>query len=260
MLDAVIQAALIGGKVISGYRSQADSMNFDRKSASDFVSAADRDSQQAILEFIQKEFPGHAVLAEEEGGGIEGSEYRWIIDPLDGTTNFLHKFPVFAVSVAVEVYNPLSTGFGPIKYAAVFNPVSNDLFTAERGQGAYLNDNKIRVSNPSDFSDALLATGFPFRDREYLEEFLRIFRNMFNGCSGIRRAGSAAQDLCWTASGVLDGFWEKGLSPWDIAAGSLIIEEAGGLVTDFEGGSKYLEIGSVVAGSENIVKQMLTLL
>ena len=260
MLDAVIQAALIGGNVIAGYRSQADTIDFDRKSASDFVSAADRDSQHAILEFIQKEFPGHAVLAEEEGGGIEGSEFRWIIDPLDGTTNFLHKFPVFAVSIAVEIYDPSSGSFGPIKYAAVFNPASNDLFTAGREQGAYLNSDRIRVSSRSDFSDALLATGFPFRDKDYLEEFLRIFRNMFSRCSGIRRAGSAAQDLCWVASGSLDGFWEKGLSPWDLAAGSLIIEEAGGLVTDFHGGSKYLENGCVVAGSETIVKQMIALL
>lgn len=260
MLDAVKNAALIGGKILTGYFDRADRMNFDRKRAGDFVSAADRDSQHEILSFVNKYFPDHAVLAEEEGGGIEGSGYRWIIDPLDGTTNFLHKFPVFAVSVAVELYDPESEGFGPVEYAAVFNPASGDMYSAERNKGAFLNDDRIHVSSRTDMNDALLATGFPFRDKDYLDDFLRIFRSMFSRCSGIRRAGSAAQDLCWTACGALDGFWEKGLSPWDIAAGSLIIEEAGGVVTDFRGGDEYLASGNVVAGPEIIMKQMLKLL
>jgi len=260
MLDAVINAAKIGGEVLLRNFDNARNLKFDRKRANDYVSEVDRLSQEKILEFILKEFPHHAVLAEEEGGGVEGEEYRWIIDPLDGTTNYLHGFPVFCVSVAVEEYNIDDEGFGRIIAGTVLNPVSQDLYHSEIGKGAFKNGDSIRVNSSSDFSNTLLATGFPFREKEYLEEYLSIFRRMFNHCSGIRRAGSAALDLCWTAEGAFDGFWEKGLSVWDMAAGSLIVLEAGGVISDFSGGKRYLETGNIIAGSPSAQKKMLALI
>jgi len=257
MLEAVIKAAKIGGEVLRRNLYKARELQFDRKRISDYVCEVDKQSQAEIIEFIRKEYPEHAILAEESGGRIAGGEYRWIIDPLDGTTNYLHGFPVFAVSVAVEEYNSRAQRYGEMQAGAVYNPVSQDLYYGERGKGAFKNGERIQVSRCTDFSRALLATGFPFREKEYLEEFLAIFRRMFNHCSGIRRAGSAALDLCWVAEGVFDGFWEKGLSAWDMAAGSLLVKESGGKVTDFTGGGDYLASGNIAAGAPEILSKML---
>lgn len=260
MLETAIQAARIGGEIlIANFNSQA-AKNFTRKGDSDYVTEIDKLSQTAIVEYIMKRFPQHALLAEEAGGGIEGEDFRWIIDPLDGTTNYIHGFPAFAVSVAVEKYEAGQEGFGPIQAGAVINPLTNDIYYAEKGKGAFHNGRKITVSRCSEFRNALIATGFPFREKEYLEEFLNIFRRMFNSCSGIRRAGAAALDLCWTASGALDGFWEKGLSVWDLAAGCLIVEEAGGVVSDFNEEYKYLESGNIIAANPKIYPLMLNIL
>lgn len=260
LYSAAVEAAQIGGKILLANAHRARSVKFDQKSAYDYVSEVDKASQNAIIEFIARRFPGHAVLAEEEGGGIQGSEYRWIIDPLDGTTNYLHNFPVFAVSVAVEKYSPAQDGFGKIVAGTVINPVLSEIYSAAENSGAYLNEIPIRVSSQTDFGAALLATGFPFRDKEYLTEFLRIFQNMFISCNSVRRAGAAALDQCWVASGVLDGFWEKGLAPWDIAAGSLIITEAGGVVSDFCGLQEYMSSGNIIAAPAQFHQNMLELI
>ena len=261
MIETAIDAARTGAKILmEGLSSHSFRNHIERKSASDYVTDIDRKSQEAIVELILKRFPGHAIMAEETGGGIEGEEIRWIIDPLDGTTNYIHGFPVFAVSVAAEKYDRNNPGFGEILVGAVINPSSNDLYCAEAGKGAFLRGERIKVSGRKELSECILATGFPFREKEYLEEFLVIFRRMFKSVSGIRRAGAAAMDLCWTAQGVLDGFWEKGLSPWDIAAGSLIVKEAGGIVSDFKGGDKYLESGNILTSTPEIHEKMLELL
>lgn len=261
MLKTAIEAAQAGSKVLlDSLRNGEQIQGIDRKSASDFVTEVDRRSQETIIELILRRFPHHAVMAEETGGGVSGREFRWIIDPLDGTTNFIHGFPVFAVSVAAERYEPGSGGFGPIEAGAVVNPVSGELFSAQMGKGAFRNGERISVSGRARLEDCIFATGFPFREKDYLEEFFRIFRNMFQAVSGIRRAGAAALDLCWTASGALDGFWEKGLSPWDLAAGCLIVAEAGGMVSDFEGGQNHLVSGNIVASTPEIHRRMLELI
>ena len=259
MLETAIQAARIGAKIILANFNSHSAKDFTRKADSDYVTEIDKLSQTAVVEYILKRFPSHAILAEEAGGGVEGDDFRWIIDPLDGTTNYIHGFPVFAVSVAVEKYQTGQIGFGSVQAGAVINPLSNELYYAEKGKGAFCNDQKITVSSCSEFRNALIATGFPFREKGYLEEFLNIFRRMFKSCSGIRRAGAAALDLCWVASGALDGFWEKGLSAWDLAAGCLIIEEAGGVVCDFNKGRKYLETGNIIAANPTIHPSMVNI-
>ena len=261
MIETAIEAARTGAKILmDGLHDSNFRNHVERKAASDYVTDIDRKSQDAIVELILKRFPSHAIMAEESGGGIEGSEIRWIIDPLDGTSNYIHRFPVFAVSVAAERYDKEKPGFGEILAGAVINPLSNDLYCAEAGKGAFCKGERIHVSSRSDLSECILATGFPFRDREYLEDFLTIFRRIFNSVSGIRRAGSAAMDLCWTSQGVLDGFWEKGLSPWDMAAGCLLIKEAGGIISDFEGGNDYLESGNIITSTPEIHERFLQLL
>ena len=260
MLDAVIRAANIGGKVLMKNFDNARRLKYDRKKGNDYVSEVDHKSQREIIRFIESEFPDHAILAEEDGGGKEGRDFRWIIDPLDGTTNYLHGFPVFTVSIALEEYHPSQSDFGPIKCGAVLNPVLESLYYAESGKGAYKNSVKIYVNENIVFDEALLATGFPFRDKDYLDNFLTIFKGMFDRCSGVRRAGSAAQDLCWVAEGALDGFWEKGLSPWDVAAGAMIVQEAQGSVMDFSGGNNFIGDNTIIACSKSIRSDMMEII
>jgi len=258
MLRTVIDAAKTGAKVVlDSISKDTNNRKIDIKSANDFVTEVDRRSQETIVNLILKRYPHHAILAEETGGGVEGREFRWIIDPLDGTNNFIHGFPVFAVSVAVEQYYPELDGFGEILCGAVVNPLNRQVYHAEAGKGAYLDGKRINVSGRVNLSECLAATGFPFREKEYLDEFLRIFKRVFNSVSGIRRAGAAALDLCWIADGSLDCFWEKGLSPWDMAAGALLIREAGGKITDFNGENRFLETGNIVACTPAVHEQML---
>lgn len=259
MLNTAIEAAKLGARILMENFHSRSAKDFTRKADSDYVTDIDKLSQNAIVEYILNAFPHHAILAEEEGGGIEGEEFRWIIDPLDGTTNYIHGFPVFAVSVAVERYQS-KDNFGIIEAGAVINPLTNDLYYAEKGKGAFQNGDEIKVSGCSEFQNALIATGFPFREKSHLEQFFAIFRNMFQGCSGIRRAGAAALDLCWVASGALDGFWEKGLSVWDLAAGCLIVLEAGGVISDFQGGNEYLKSGNIITANSNIYPYMLNII
>jgi myo-inositol-1(or 4)-monophosphatase len=221
------------------------------KQANDFVTEVDRAAEAAIIEAVQKAYPDHTILG-EESGKIETaqSEYRWIIDPLDGTTNFIHGFPQYCVSIGVEHRGALAHG-------VVYDPVRNELFTASKGRGAFLNDRRIRVSKCVKLQDALVGTGFPFRELRRADLYLRQLRKMMEDSSGVRRAGAAALDLAYVACGRLDAFWELGLSPWDMAAGALLIQEAGGLVGDLQGEADFLDKGDICAAAPKIFPILL---
>jgi myo-inositol-1(or 4)-monophosphatase len=252
MLNIAVRAARQAGNVIARSFPHVDSLSVDTKSRNDFVSDVDRLAEQEIINTIRKAYPDHAILAEESGHSDNGSssDYEWIIDPLDGTTNFLHGFPQFAVSIALRYR-------GRLDQAVVYDPISQDLYTASRGGGAQLNGRRIRVTSRKTLEGALLGTGFPFKRQELLEPFLETFKAMFGDTAGIRRPGSAALDLAYVAAGRLDGFWEFSLKPWDMAAGALLIQEAGGKVGDFAGGDDYLESGNIIAGNLKIFDAML---
>lgn len=248
MLNIAIRAARLAGNVISRYADQTETLNITEKNHNDFVSEVDMMAEQEIIKTLKKAYPRHGFLAEESGGSAEqmkSDEYLWIIDPLDGTTNFLHGFPVYSVSIALQYK-------GKLDQAVIYDPTRDELFTASRGMGAHLNNRRMRVSKCKALSGALLGTGFPFRHPQYLDTYLAMFKELLPQSAGIRRAGSAAIDLAWVAAGRLDGFWEMGLSPWDIAAGALILQEAGGIITDFHANADYLGTGNVVAGSPKV--------
>jgi myo-inositol-1(or 4)-monophosphatase len=209
-------------------------------------------AEQTIIETLLGAYPHHAILAEESGAQGD-SEYVWVIDPLDGTTNFLHGFQQYAVSIAL-LHN------GVLSQAVVYDPTKNDLFTATRGRGAFLNDRRLRVSKRLELADCLIGTGFPYTRFEHLDAYLAIFRDMLQKTSGLRRPGAASLDLAYTAAGRYDGFFETGLKPWDIAAGCLLIIEAGGMVGDLQGGDGYLRSGHICAGNPKVYEQMLQLI
>ena len=249
MLNTAIKAARAAGKVISQGSQNLDRLTVTSKRENDFVSEIDLKAEKAIITILLDAYPSHAILAEESGAAGE-SEYQWVIDPLDGTTNFLHGFPQYAVSIAL-------LHKGQLSQAVIYDPVRNDLYTASRGRGAFLNDRRIRVGKRDKLQDALIGTGFPYRDFTHLEAYTGMFRDLVRKSSGLRRPGSAALDLAWLAAGRTDGFFEIGLNPWDIAAGCLLVIEAGGLVSDFAGEENYLDSGNVVAGSPKIFVQLL---
>ena len=248
-LTIAIKAARSAGNIIVRHLDHLGQLNVSSKGRNDFVSEVDRMAEDEIVRIIRKAYPGHGILA-EEGGHQRGEEYLWIIDPLDGTTNFLHGFPQFAVSIAL-------LHKGRLEQAVVYDPLRNEIFSATRGAGAFLNDKRLRVSKARGLEGALLGTGFPFKHHEHLDAYLRMFRSLLLQTAGIRRAGAAALDLAYVAAARLDGFWELGLSCWDMAAGALLVEEAGGLVSDFGGGSDYLETGNLVAGSPRVFEAIL---
>jgi myo-inositol-1(or 4)-monophosphatase len=219
------------------------------KNTNDFVSDVDRSAEAIIIDTIRKAYPSHAILAEESGSHA-GDDYQWIIDPLDGTTNFLHGFPQFAVSIAMQYR-------GQLESAVVYDPVRDEMFTASHGQGAQLNDRRLRVTDQKTLKGALIGTGIPFRDQRYIDAYLAILKDMVKDTAGIRRPGSAALDMAYVAAGRTDGFWELGLSSWDFAAGALIVREAGGTVTDIRGGDRYLESGNVIAGGIRVHGEMV---
>jgi myo-inositol-1(or 4)-monophosphatase len=252
LLNTAVKAARRAGKVIMRHASQLDRLTVESKGRNDFVSQVDRDAEAEIIAVVRHAYPDHAILAEESGRHGKG-EYLWIIDPLDGTTNYLHGYPQYAVSIGVYHQNK------PFQ-AVVFDPLKNELYTASRGAGAQLNDRRMRISGVAHMEAALLATGFPFRSMDNLEVFISTFRTILPQVSGVRRAGSACLDLAHVACGRLDGFWEFGLSPWDIAAGCLLVQEAGGLVGDFFGGQAYLETGNVVVGTPKVYNEILRLI
>jgi myo-inositol-1(or 4)-monophosphatase len=248
-LNIAIRAARSAGNVIIRNLDRLDSLAIHTKDRNDFVTEVDRNAEQEIIDTLRKAFPNHGILAEESGLKA-GDDYQWIIDPLDGTTNYLHGFPQFAVSIALRHKGRLEQG-------VVYDPMRQELFTATRGAGATMNDRRIRVTKRRSLEGALLGTGFPFKAQQHLEAYLDMFRALFPNTAGIRRPGSAALDLAYVAAGRLDGFWEIGLNSWDMAAGVLLIQEAGGLSSDFLGGDKHLENGNLVAGSPKVFAEIL---
>lgn len=251
MLNIAVKAARRAGGLILRHQPQADRLTVERKGLRDYVTEVDRMAEEEIIRVLRSAYPHHAILAEESGRQGD-APYCWVIDPLDGTTNFLHGYPQYAVSIALQHK-------GVTQQAVIFDPVHNDLYTAARGRGAQLNDRRIRVSRVHRLADALLATGFPLRAQAHLPAWLKMFADILPRTSGIRRGGSAALDLAFVASGRVEGFWEIGLKPWDMAAGCLLIEEAGGLVGDLLGGRRHLETGHIVCGNPEIYPQLLKL-
>lgn len=249
MLNIAIRAARSAGDIIVRNMERLDRLSVQDKDRNDFVCEVDRQAEQEIIHILRKAYPGHAILAEESGSRA-GDSYQWIIDPLDGTTNFLHGFPQFAVSIALRHNNRL-------EQAVIYDPVLQELFTATRGSGALLNDRRIRVTSRKHLDGALLGTGFPFRAQQHLDAYLGMFRALFPETAGIRRAGSAALDLAYVAAGRLDGFWEIGLKVWDMAAGVLLIQEAGGLSGDFAGGHDYLQNGNIISANPKLFPVIL---
>ena len=243
--NVAVMAARRAGNVLIRYLNKLDKLNVEKKGHNDFVSEADRAAEAAVIEVILKHYPDHAILAEESG--VQGeSDTVWIIDPLDGTTNFLHAFPQFCVSVGVQVK-------GRMEAAAVYDPMRQELFAASRGNGATLDDRKIRVSGIRDLDHALIGTGFPFRNIDMeMGPYLAMLGKIVRNTSGVRRPGAAALDLCYVAAGRLDGFWETNLKPWDLAAGSLIIREAGGIVSGLDGSENFLDSGHILCGTPKI--------
>jgi myo-inositol-1(or 4)-monophosphatase len=249
-LDTAVRAARSAGEIILENLGSLSGDDIDVKQASDFVTRVDRESEQIVIDTIRDRFPGHHFLAEESVKETDEHEYRWIIDPLDGTTNFIHSYPAFSVSIALEHNQEVITG-------VILDPQKNELFTAEKGKGAYLNGLPVNTSRRTDLSDSLITTGFPFRHKDMIDPYLKLFKNIFYRVSDIRRAGSAALDLAHLACGRCDAFFEIGLSAWDVAAGSIIIREAGGIITDFGGGPDCLKTGNVVAGTSAIHPKIL---
>lgn len=253
MLNIAIQAARQASKVILRYMDQMSKVDITPKGQNDFVTQVDKMSEEIIINEIHKNYPNHAILAEESGEHKSHEEFCWIIDPLDGTRNFMHGFPQFSISIAVMKKNQPEVGL-------VYDPIRQELFTATRGQGAYFNSRRMRVSGIRKIDMALIGTGFPYCDKGGIKKYLSTFENVFTHCGDIRRAGSAALDLAYVAAGRLDGFWESNLQIWDVAAGALMVKEAGGSVTDFQGGETYLDHGNIVAGNTKVHKSLIELL
>ena len=252
MLNTAVSAARLAARIILMHLDRVDRLEISSKGRYDFVTQVDQEAESAILDTILKAYPDHSFLAEERGEKL-GTEYRWIIDPLDGTTNFIHGYPQFSVSIALEKD-------GRLEHGVIFDPLRDELFTASRGEGARLNDKRIRVSRIQHLDRALLGTGFPFVAVNRIDPWLKTFRVLLLKASGIRRSGSACLDLANIAAGRLDGFWEMGLQPWDMAAGVLLIREAGGLVSDFEGGQEFLSSGDIVAANPVLFNNLLRII
>ena len=247
LLNVAVMAARRAGAVLIRNLVKLEKLKVEKKGHNDYVSEADRAAERAVIDVIQKHYPEHAILAEESGSqGDPSSDTVWIIDPLDGTTNYLHGFPVFAVSIGVQVN-------GRMAHAVVYDPLRQELFTATRGAGAQLDDHKIRVSGRKELEHALIGTGFPFRQADSeMEPYLAMLGKVVKNTAGVRRPGAAALDLCYVAAGRLDAFWETGLAAWDMAAGALIIREAGGIVSGLDGGENYLDSGHILCGTPKI--------
>jgi|EP00389_Voromonas_pontica_P002464 myo-inositol-1(or 4)-monophosphatase len=249
MLNIAIRAARNAGTLIMRSLQHVEHLEITTKGRNDYVSEVDHQVEQEIIKVIKKAYPDHAIMAEESGNAGD-SDTVWIIDPLDGTTNFLHGFPHFCVSIAVRIK-------GRVEHAVIYDPQRDELFTASRGEGAKLNDRRLRISKRRDLKGALLATGFPFKYPQHHDKYMASFEALFKQVADIRRAGSAALDLAYVAAGRLDGYWEIGLENWDLAAGLLLVEEAGGLVTDFAGNDNLFDKGNVIAAGFGVHKLML---
>ncbi|MCJ2378387.1 inositol-1-monophosphatase [Vibrio sp. ZSDZ34] len=251
MLNIAIRAARKAGNHIAKSLENTDKIESVQKGTNDFVTNIDKEAEALIIDTIKNSYPDHSIVA-EESGLMEGkdSDVQWIIDPLDGTNNFVRGIPHFSVSIAVRIK-------GKTEVACVYDPMINELFTAQRGAGAQLNNARMRVKQLKDLQGTVLATGFPFKQKQHSESYFKIMSALFVECADFRRTGSAALDLCYLAAGRVDGYFELGLKPWDMAAGELIAREAGAIVTDFAGGTDYMKSGNVVASSARGVKSML---
>lgn len=252
-LNIAVKAARRASQIINRAALDLGHLKIAIKQTNDFVTEVDKAAEAAIIGILRDAYPDYGVLAEESGllpGSGTGQEFQWIIDPLDGTTNFIHGFPQYAVSIALARE-------GQVEQAVIFDTNRNELFTASKGRGAFLNERRLRVSSRAKLSDTLIGTGFPYRAFDRIDAYLGIFREIAQKTSGIRRPGAASLDLAYVAAGRLDGFWEFGLSPWDIAAGSLLITEAGGMICDLEGEADYLRDGNLVAGTPKIFTALL---
>jgi len=250
MLNTAVKAARKAGSIITRASFDLDKLTVRAKRQKDYVSEVDDAAEDAILSVLREAYPDHGVLAEESGASDRKSDYTWVVDPLDGTTNFLHGNPQYCVSIGLLVK-------GVPSQAVVFDPNRNELFTASKGVGAYLNDRRIRVSRTDKLEQALVGTGFPFREVGNLDEYMRMLRNIMLNTSGVRRPGAAALDLAWVACGRIDAFWEIGLSPWDMAAGALLVREAGGLIGDLDGEDRFLDTGRVLASNSKLFSAMM---
>ena len=255
MLNVAIKAARAAGAIINRAALDVEAVRISQKQVNDFVTEVDHASEAAIIETLLTAYPDHGILAEESGSehGNPHADHIWIIDPLDGTTNFIHGFPVYCVSIALQVR-------GRIEQAVVYDPSRNDLFTATRGRGAFLNDRRIRVSKRTQLKECLISTGFPFRPGDNFNNYLLMMGDVMQKTAGLRRPGAAALDLAYVAAGYTEAFFETGLSPWDVAAGSLLVTEAGGLVGNFTGESDFLEQREVLAGTPRIYGQLVPIL
>ena len=256
-LNIAIKAARRAGQVINRASNDLDLIKVASKQPNDFVTEVDKAAEAAIIETLQDAYPGYGILAEESGQsagkGTQDTEYQWIIDPLDGTTNFIHGLPQYAVSIALAKA-------GIVEQAVIFDPNRNELFTASKGGGAFLNDRRIRVSKRLKLQESLIGTGFPYRMLDKLDLYLDIFKEVVQKTAGQRRPGAASLDLAYVACGRYDGFWEFGLSPWDMAAGALLVSEAGGLVSDLRGEANYLDTGNIIAGTPKVFSPLLNLI
>ena len=263
MLNVAVRAARQAGRLITRASVDIETVQITRKDRNDFVTEVDRASEAAIIETLLAAYPDHAILAEESGfqpgrfashdTPLRDVEHLWIIDPLDGTTNFIHGLPHYCISIALMERGQVTQGL-------IFDPNRNELFTATRGRGAYLNDRRIRVSNRVELNRCLIGTGFPVVDQSMMDRYLAILKDFLSKTAGGRREGSAALDLCSVAVGRLDGFFEFNLKPWDVAAGALIVKEAGGIVTDMQGNDTWLQTGNIVAGNPKVLAQMLQII
>jgi myo-inositol-1(or 4)-monophosphatase len=249
MIEVAKQAAYAAGKILTEHFKKLPKEAIRQKQANDYLSFVDETSEKKIISIIQKNFPDHSILAEETGESHQSGEYRWIIDPLDGTTNYITGLPVFAISIALQKGDEMILG-------VVYDPLQDELFWAEKGKGAYVNATPIRVSDSNSLSECLIATGFPFKAKHLIRPYLNSFEDMFHSCIGIRRMGAAAIDIAYVAAGRFGGFWELGLSPWDLAAGSVLIKEAGGYITDFWDGPDFLFKNYLIVSNGRVHKQM----
>ena len=255
MLNVAVRAARAAGAIINRAALDVEAVRVSQKQVNDFVTEVDHASEKAVIETLLGAYPSHGIWAEESGRehGNAASDHVWLNDPLDGTTNFIHGFPVYCVSIALLVK-------GRVEQAVIYDPTRNDLFTATRGRGAYLNDRRIRVSKRTQMKDCLISTGFPFRPGDNFNHYLRMMADVMQRTAGLRRPGAAALDLAYVAAGFSDGFFETGLSPWDVAAGSLLVTEAGGLIGNFTGEADFLEQRECVAGNPRIYGQLVNIL
>jgi len=258
LLNIAVKAARRAGSIINRAALDRTQLEVRAKQANDFVTQVDKAAEAAIIDIVRQAYPDHAILG-EESGAIDGkksgakAEYRWVVDPLDGTTNFIHGFPQYCVSIAVQHR-------GATAHGVIYDPSKNELFTSSRGGGAFLDDRRIRVTKCAQLGEALVGTGFPFKEMSRVDLYFRQLRAVMQNSAGVRRAGAAALDLAYVAAGRLDAFWEMGLAPWDMAAGALMIQEAGGLVGNLSGDGDYLESGDIAAATPKVFPHLLAAL